>query len=245
MESENPVVTIFDLPVEDIVVPSIITKYLSIRDLFAFRACSLASQDLVDYVLGKLPAITITSWLTDENFFVITEKCWKVRKIVLEGLDWLTDRMLAKFLHNNPNLEELTINSCFRITSRGLRPLASTCRNLSVLNVPRIKFCDDFLVKIGRCNRRLRKVDFTNVRRFSPKHLQNFLQTQECLTVLDLRGARADIHASLYVISQTCQELEGLFIDGCFGVTEAAILYVTQKIHEKNFILFMMLLFLF
>ncbi|XP_055681175.1 F-box/LRR-repeat protein 15-like [Lutzomyia longipalpis] len=219
--------TIFDLPVEDIVVPHI-GKYLTLRDLLTFRKASVACEYLADAILGRRTKLTIPPWMTAEHFEVITETCHRVRKVVLDGLDWLTDRLLAKFLQNNPLLEDVTIDSCCGISSRGLRPLAMS-RELRVLSVPKIKFCDDFLQRLGRHNRRLRKVDFSNVCRFSPKYLQSFLETQPCLTVIDLRGARMDIHSSLFTIPQVCRDLEGLYIDGCFGVTEAAILNIVNK----------------
>lgn len=228
MEDQDVISThcrsIFDLPVEDIVITHI-AKYLTLVDIFNFRTCSRDCRDLANKMLAgrdEVALTQVTEMCGEMSFRVIVQNCRKLKKFRLHFLSWLTDELLIEFLQNNPLLEMVEFYYCQNVTCEGLRPLVS-CKNIVSLWLALMKCDDKMLQDISLHNNNLVEVNLSSVWKVSAECLMEFFKNQPQLQVIFM-PCLEDGQKVVQTIIEHCPNLRNLCIIDCEPVTDDLVL---------------------
>uniref|UniRef100_A0A1L8D7D7 F-box domain-containing protein n=1 Tax=Nyssomyia neivai TaxID=330878 RepID=A0A1L8D7D7_9DIPT len=205
-----PSTTIFDLPVEDVLV-TYIGKYLCWQDLLNFAKCSRECREIASMLFAKIEKI---SW---------SAKIDLQRTPQHQQLEILSDLMnyLSNYAKNLKTIEidwdtrscpaDISFAELKEITLKGLQLISMNCKNLENLIIPYVDVDDDFLVKFKENNNQLRNLDISTSNRISESILEEFFRNQPHLIkiYLDL----LDIHpTTLLAIADICHDIKSLWI---------------------------------
>ncbi|XP_055687226.1 uncharacterized protein LOC129792339 [Lutzomyia longipalpis] len=161
--------SIFDLPVEDIMVTHI-AKYLTIEDLLNLRKSSPEVVYMAERMISGLWSIRIDIplmlHLENDDLEFIMETCRQLRHVEistpLQVQEQMTDDSVSEFLGRNRYLRKIHINGREKLTCRAFKPLTDTCRDVVELCIPSVRISGDFLEALWKVNQKLTKVWFTD-----------------------------------------------------------------------------------
>ncbi|XP_055697087.1 uncharacterized protein LOC129798124 [Phlebotomus papatasi] len=246
----NSAKTLFDLPVEDILVDNV-GKYLDLGDIYKFGKCSKDCKVLANSMAAKISCLHLKD---DFNFYDVPEaqlpdfmswisqNCRHLKIIFITNFThaWPHNHFLIELLNNNDEL--LSFRACSLledITHTGNIPLfpLATRKNLKELVLMRFNFDDNFLIKFTENNNQLRRIIFNSSMGFSEKVLLEFLKMQPHLEHIDLRGCDiiiSDIDSFISVIKNACPKLGLLEISDIKGVTTADISRIKEKLAKDQ-----------
>uniref|UniRef100_A0A1B0D7N1 Uncharacterized protein n=1 Tax=Phlebotomus papatasi TaxID=29031 RepID=A0A1B0D7N1_PHLPP len=236
----TPAKTLFDLPVEDIMVTHV-AKYLDIGDLFALRMCSEYCKVLADQMLGgiEFANLDFSRWkrlkpdASVQNMLsLISTNSRCLRKLIICRIEGLAEDVFFNFLDNNANLREIEISYCTiePITPIAKLPTFVNCKNIIKLTINRSKGFVNFLDILCKHNNHLLEIDFESMNHTDDKILKTFLEKQphmENITfaVCSMTYARE----ILQTIAETCQDLKYLIFENDWDVGDDIIKTIVKN----------------
>ncbi|XP_055694966.1 F-box/LRR-repeat protein 15-like [Lutzomyia longipalpis] len=203
--------SLLDLPVADILVDHV-APYLTWKDLTKFRTCSRKCKELADQMFAGIRELVL-DYGYKGPIPLILQTCRQLRIIFL-GYVTLRNDQVHQLMSNNRLLDTVSIiDSCKRITSRGLVPLVS-CNKIKHLALVSMDIHDEFLIEFANNNKKLKSVNFRRCYNFSVEALQHFFRNEPELEVINLSCSYFDISPILTTISQTCFNLQRVKVYG-------------------------------
>ncbi|KAF5739047.1 putative F-box/LRR-repeat protein [Tripterygium wilfordii] len=194
--------------------------------------------------------------VTDAGIVELSLKLPNLRKIILSGNRFVTDKSLASLLVNCLLLEEIGVRDCDFITQKGIGTVLRLCPNLSSLSLNRVTvpcadslFEDSFafaknlreldlshssandklLCGLAKAYLPLKKLSFSCCRNISCAGTSFVLYNYRFLAYLDLEGVRFLSDEILLGLSMFLQNLTFINLNFCSKLTNLAFFTITRS----------------
>ncbi|KAF5726965.1 putative F-box/LRR-repeat protein [Tripterygium wilfordii] len=194
--------------------------------------------------------------VTDDGIIDLSLKLTNLRKIILSGNRYITDKSFASLLVNCLLLEEIGVRDCDFITQRGIGTALLLCPNLSSISLNRVAVpCIDALLEnsfayakslleldlshssandnllwgLAKACLPLKKLSFCGCRSISYAGTSFILYKYRFLAHLDLEGVRFLSDEILLELSMFLQSLTFINLNFCSNLTNLSFFTITRN----------------
>jgi hypothetical protein len=153
-----------------------------------------------------------------------------LKELSLRGCVQLTDRALDNL---GPNLEEINLGGCKRITLQGVVSLAQRCPLLRRVNLHGLTVTDQSIDALSRNCPQLETLHASSANPFggsSPLTDQSLAYLSRCpnLVCLNLQGSSNLTDYGVRMLLRHCNKLDRLNLGGCFRLTDASVIDIGE-----------------
>ncbi|XP_052262055.1 F-box/LRR-repeat protein 15-like [Dreissena polymorpha] len=229
-------VTLFDLPVEDVIFQHIF-PLLPIQTLFHARCVCRQFQQIVQYfftVARTLNIARIGGKVTERAFHILTDESSNLVNVNLRNAkDWLQDSLLMPVLKNNQRIESLDLTNCTSLSNTSLQVLVTHCVGLKSLVLRDCVWLDpDGVTVIGLYSNQLEKIDMSGCWNVNDEALVVLVKGCPRLLSIELMKIYGLTDTSMSILCQSCPKLVHLNVQGCWRITDDSIRFLAE--YGKN-----------